>query len=78
MNDDIALANWIFERDGLDWIGRNTVTGRRTALKGSEVTARMDAQAGRVVCRQWPNCPHRDPDECTRAIAKQQRQRRAA
>lgn len=77
MNDAAALANWTFERDGRDWIGR-CVNGRRTALKGSEAAARADAAAGRVVCRLWPECPHRDADECTRAIAAQRRMKRAA
>jgi hypothetical protein len=75
---DAALANWVFERDGLDWIGRCTVNGRRTALKGSLRAAEQDAAAGRVVCRLWPGCPHRDPDACTRAIQAARRQRRAA
>jgi hypothetical protein len=75
--NDAALANWVFAQDGLDWIGRNTVTGRRTALKGSEAAARKDVIAGRVVCRLWPNCEHYSPDGCTSAIAAQTRKKRA-
>lgn len=74
---DTALANWILERDDLDWVGR-CVNGRRTALKGSLQAARDDAAAGRTVCRQWPECSHRDPDACTRAIQAARKQRRAA
>lgn len=75
---DAALANWVFERDGADWVGRCAVNGRRTALKGSLQAARDDAAAGRTVCKQWPNCPHRDADACTRAIEAARRQRRVA
>ncbi len=75
---DTTLANWVFEKSGEDWIGRCLVNGRRTALKGSEQAARADAAAGRVVCRNWPSCDHRDPDVCTRAIQAARRQRRAA
>jgi len=73
-----AVDGWTFERSGLDWIGRNAQTNRRTALKGTEQAARADAEAGRYVCRQWPECPHRDPDECTRAIKQQRRMKVAA
>jgi hypothetical protein len=77
--NDAALANWTFEQDAhADWIGRCIVNGRRTALKGSEAAARKDAIAGRVVCRDYPNCEHFSADECTRAIVAARRQRRAA
>lgn len=75
---DATLANWTFERDSEDWIGRNAQSGRRTALKGSEVAARADAAAGRYVCRNWPECPHQTPEACTRAIAEQRRMKRVA
>lgn len=32
---DTTITGWVFERNGQDWIGRNTVTGWRTALKGT-------------------------------------------
>lgn len=76
--DDLALGGWIFEKSGLDWIGINTTTNRRTALKGSLSAAQADAKAGRYVCRVWPECQHRDPDACTRAIEQQRRMKRAA
>lgn len=72
------LDGWTFERSGDCWIGINTTINRRTALKGTEQAAKTDAEAGRYVCRQWPECPHRDPDECTRAIKQQRRMRNAA
>jgi hypothetical protein len=78
MSDAAALANWTFEQDGADWVGHCTVNGRRTALKGSEAAARKDAAAGRVVCRQWPDCEHWSADECAKAIVAARRQRRAA
>jgi hypothetical protein len=72
------LANWTFAKDAFgDWRGTH-VNGRRTALKGSLTAAEADALAGRVVCRNWPNCEHRDADACTRAIQAARRQRRAA
>lgn len=72
------LDGWTFERRGLDWIGINTTSNRRTALKGTQQAAQADAKAGRLVCRVWPECQHRDPDACTRAIEQQRRMRNAA
>jgi len=72
------LDGWTFERSGLDWIGINAGINRRTALKGTQQAAKADAEQGRFVCRQWPSCPHRDPDACTRAIEQQRRMKRAA
>lgn len=67
------LDGWTFAQSGHDWIGSNTTSNRRTACKGTEQQAMNDAKAGRYVCRQWPDCPHRDPDECTRAIKAQKK-----
>lgn len=67
------LDGWTFERAGPDWIGINTIIKRRTALKGTEEQAKADVLKGRFVCRKWPSCPHRDPDECTRAIKAQRK-----
>lgn len=76
MSGDDTLDGWTFEQSGPDWIGRRA-DGRRTALKGNLAAAQADARAGRVVCRLYPDCPHRDADACTRAIAVQ-RYKRAA
>lgn len=72
------LDGWTFERSGLDWIGINSSINRRTALKGSQQAAKADVEHERYVCRLWPNCPHRDPDACTRAIELQRMKRNAA
>lgn len=41
-----GVDGWAFERSGLDWVGRNVATNRRTALKGTEQAAKADAGAG--------------------------------
>jgi len=41
--------------------------GRRTMLKSSMHWAQQDIANGRFVCAAWPECRHRDADECSRA-----------
>ena len=70
----MMTEDWAFEQnDSSDWIGVRVADGRRTQLKWSLQAARTDAEAERLVCRQWPRCEHRDADACTRATRAAER-----
>ena len=70
------MTDATYEQVGTDWIGR-TPGGQRTMLKRTLGAAQADVTAGRVVCSRWPDCPHRDADECGRAQAASQRREQA-
>lgn len=53
-----------YEQVGDDWIG--WLGERRTMLKKTLYWAQQDVANERFVCAAWPNCRHRDADECTR------------
>ena len=58
------LGEWIIRQDaGGCWRAYHE-DGRKTPLKGSLPMAQEDAINNRCVCPRWPNCRHRDVDQC--------------
>lgn len=54
-----------YEQVGECWVGY--ARGLRTMLKRSREWAAIDVENDRFVCAAWPECRHRDADECSRA-----------